>query len=209
MVQGLVVPCVPSPEVCDGVDNNCDGLIDNNPVDVGIRPDCQVGNATVPPNPTPLYWNVGSCKPGKLSCVTRTKVCGGEVTPGTEVCNGADDNCNGQIDENVPLNTMPPAQTLCPGMLAGTCNANVQCIGGTAQCVATQGPTVEICNGVDDDCDGLIDETEADDPSSPMIDVGGACGFSSVGICELGVYVCSNGVRTCVGDTGPQANRPL
>jgi hypothetical protein len=41
----------------------------------------------------------------------------------------------------------------------GTCRAGVrQCVAGILRCVATTDPAPEVCNGVDDDCDGETDE---------------------------------------------------
>jgi hypothetical protein len=53
----------------------------------------------------------------------------------------------------------------------------------------------EICNGIDDDCDGLTDEGNPDSNGAPMISAGAVtqCSDSNVGECAapLGVCVCS------------------
>ncbi|MBC8071192.1 MAG: hypothetical protein IAG13_22895, partial [Deltaproteobacteria bacterium] len=73
----------------------------------------------------------------------------GDPTAGGEVCNGLDDDGDGEIDENVP--------ELACGI--GTCEVTLAgCEGGVpAQCFPGS-PGVESCNGLDDDCDGSSDE---------------------------------------------------
>jgi hypothetical protein len=66
-----------------------------------------------------------------------------------ETCNGIDDDCNGKVDDGLPA-------VVCG---VGECQTSVtQCggDGGFSQCVPKQ-PTVETCNGKDDDCDGVVD----------------------------------------------------
>jgi len=176
-VTGLLAPCTPSAEVCDNLDNNCDGLIDNNPIDAGGM--CGL-------------TDVGECSFGVLECQGGALVCVGAVGPAAELCNNLDDNCNGVIDDN------PAGQGAPCGTDVGECDFGVnQCIGGVFVCVGGNGPAVEICNLLDDDCDGVVDD-------SP-IDTGGPCG-SNVGVCEPGVFACVNGVVDCVGGTagGPE-----
>ncbi len=76
---------LPSPESCDGEDNDCDGVSDNGNPDGGDA--CNTG---LP----------GPCQPGVLSCVSGTLVCDGDVDPAaSETCgNNIDDDCSGAID---------------------------------------------------------------------------------------------------------------
>jgi hypothetical protein len=72
----------------------------------------------------------------------------GPCVPPVETCNGADDDCDGQADEDQMDRTCTSA---CGGGVsrctAGTWSA---CMGGT--------PRVETCDGTDEDCDGAIDD---------------------------------------------------
>src|SRR5262249_55905000 len=94
-VNGMTI-CVgwvgPGKEVCNGLDDDCDGVIDNGVGGVGQM--CGVNQAP--------------CKPGVTACVNGALICQGGIQPMPEVCNGIDDNCNGQIDE-MPLADGPPA----------------------------------------------------------------------------------------------------
>jgi len=69
------------------------------------------------------------------------------------ICNGVDDDCDGLIDEGYV-----PAVTFCG---IGICSANglMQCISGIEvdSCVAGN-PETEVCDGLDNNCDGIIDE---------------------------------------------------
>jgi hypothetical protein len=82
--------------------------------------------------------------------------CNAAVHPGApEVCNGIDDNCNGQIDEG----------TLSCGV--GACARTVTaCVGGVTQTCVPGTPSPEICDGIDNDCNGLVDDTDADGDGS-------------------------------------------
>ncbi len=120
-------------EVCDGLDNDCSGGLDDNL------------------QPQPTSCGVGACAAtGQTICVKG--VLRDTCSPGqssTETCNNVDDDCDGQADELL-------------GFLdcgTGACENFVRsCVAGVPQVCVAGSPLVEVCNGIDDNCDSATDE---------------------------------------------------
>lgn len=144
-------------EVCDGLDNDCNGTSDD-VIQPGWYQDSDgdsYGNAAV------VY--VGCSLPaGYVQNATDCDDSSASVHPNaTEVCNAIDDNCNGQIDEGVPDLDSDGI----PNCLDSDADGDgVSVAGGDCNDLDAQiNPTQpEVCDSVDQDCDGVVDEGALD-----------------------------------------------
>jgi len=95
-----------------------------------------------------------------------------------EICNNQDDDCDGTKDNGLGLGVM------CDGDDTDMCLEGVTVCGGTGDVVCNDltSSSVELCNGVDDDCVNGIDDTfPIDQPCTVGL---GACARSGVLECD-------------------------
>ncbi len=175
-------------EVCDTLDNNCNGTKDEG---------CSCTNGET----RPCYGGAkgtedkGPCKPGIQTCANGAwgNTCAGEIIPKTEECNKVDDDCNGQVDDG-----NPDGGGACSTGKQGICAAGTDnCQNGALVCVQNLQPKTETCNKLDDDCDGVVDDGN---PGG-----GGACTLASLqGECKTGAQACTGGSLTCTQTVFPK-----
>ncbi len=202
--------CIPpgQPEICNGLDDDCDGLVDEDfdlqydPLNCGSCNNiCNEPNADVVCNGgecvrTECWVGYKDLDPDEPGCEYRCPV----FPEHPEECNGIDDDCDGLTDE--PDSLVAPPTDLCrttPG---------TPCEGVVPVCETRGNPpvttwycnypaTVEhnpdvpngivmdetLCDGQDGDCDGVADES--------FVELGRACDNGQVGACrDVGIVSC-------------------
>jgi alpha-tubulin suppressor-like RCC1 family protein len=142
-------------EVCNALDDDCDGVVDEGALrtfyadgdgDSFGRSDSTMSACTAPSGHTD---RAGDCNDGNAG-----------VNPSSaELCNGRDDNCDGTTDPGCSC-TDGMSRNCGPATDVGECAFGSQiCIGGSwGGCVGAVTTSAEVCNGRDDDCDGMTDD---------------------------------------------------
>jgi hypothetical protein len=150
-------------EVCNGIDDNCDGNIDEGLTFTTYYADADgdtYGDAAS------TVTTCDGAPEGYVSDATDCNDADGAVNPGaTEVCNGIDDNCDGNIDEGVQTTYYADADGDTYGDAGSTtmaCSAPEGYVADATDCNDADGAVnpgaTEVCNGIDDNCDGNTDE---------------------------------------------------
>ena len=185
-------------EICDGKDNDCDGSVDEN---------WRVGETCD---------GIGECGIGFIECSSVNSVrCstdpdGSQFNPNdpshVERCDNLDNDCDGNVDETFGIGL--------------SCNGVGLCGAGTWECLninervcssmpggSNNQAQAEICNSVDDNCNGIIDDGYMTDPGDPNF----FC--RALGECGWGHMECINdhlsGCSTDIGGSQYDVNDPL
>jgi hypothetical protein len=172
----------------------------------------------------------GFCQTGTRSCTKEGTftACEGEITPQPEVCNLADDDCDGIIDDLPEIAdaavlgycTSPAcasggfadAAITCWGPDPGVCGAGTKtCAPGPTGGTPTgcnefvHTPVAEVCNGLDDDCNGRIDDgldqegpCDLDDGSLWPADANPFADGGDAGLITQVLGECLHGQMACV-----------
>lgn len=145
-------------ELCDGDDNDCDGVTDESPTEVdwyGDRDGDGFGSSGSGVTRTCMRLGAGFSILG-TDCDDDEA---GINPAATELCNGLDDDCNGAADFELGVNDLEDDDQ--DGVVDIACGApfGEDCDDSDP---ATGGGAVEICDGRDNDCDSNVDEGATD-----------------------------------------------
>ena len=179
----------PVAELCDNMDNDCDGFADD-----GLSRTCYTG--------APATQGKGLCKAGKQTCgAGKWGACTGQVVPVSEKCDNKDNDCDGSKDESLIKKCTYTGKAGTEGV--GLCKAGESsCSSGSwAGCTGQIVPSAEACDNKDNDCDGYTDEA-----LSKKCPYTGKAGTEGVGVCKAGKSPCSFGKwGGCTGQVVPSA----
>ena len=145
----------PGTETCNNIDDDCDGSVDE---DLTTTSDCT---------------QVGSCSGAFKTCSAGSwGQC--SILPTTESCNNLDDDCDGSVDEDLTTTSDCSQTGYCSGAFK-TCSAG-------AWSICSKVAQTEVCDNIDNDCDGSTDESLTT-----------ILGCNQIGFCSGGYKTCSAG----------------
>lgn len=195
---------VPRLEICNELDDDCDGRVD------------EVSEAACETDA------LGVCAEGALACDEGAARCEPVAGATDETCDARDEDCDGSVDEDLEQSCYPTGVVGCTASedgfdCQGVCQPGVRaCTGGVlGVCTgaATPSAMVDSCTdpdnlATDDDCDGQTDEDCTCIPGTTQRCYAGPTETIGVGVCREGVQRCivergASRLGPCEGAVGP------
>ncbi len=144
-------------ELCDGIDNDCDGSIDEDFKKLKTKCTAGLGNC--------IKSGIYVCKKNGFGEECNVK----PGAPSKEICDGADNDCDGKIDNGLPLVNFYPdkdgdkyGDKTAAAVKKCAQQAPAKYVTNNRDCNDNDSkikPGVsDVCDGVDNDCDGKLDE---------------------------------------------------
>jgi hypothetical protein len=137
---------LPARELCNETDDDCNGITDDGFKRAGTK----------------CFSGEGACRSdGIYRCSadqTKSECDAPIIPPSDEICDGKDNDCDGEVDEGA----MSGTGDSCGTGQKGVCAVGLRkCVAGEIKCVPQTVPSIEICESkLDEDCDGTTDEKE-------------------------------------------------
>ncbi len=177
-------------ELCDGLDNDCDTNIDED--DAADAPIWYADTDGDGYGDVAAAASACEAPEGSVADSADCDDADPSVSPaGTELCDGRDNNCDGVADEDSAADAAAWYADTDGDGFGDPASAVVACatpvghVGGADDCddldAAVNPDAIELCNGIDDDCDGTADEDDAADASTWYADTD-ADGFGDTSV---------------------------
>jgi hypothetical protein len=168
-------------DLCNGSDDDCDPASADGSEESWIGAACDGTDADL-------------CNEGTFSCTAGAQRCSDPNDVDLELCNGLDDDCNPATPDGSAEAWLGDT---CDGTDTDLCLEGVySCAAGAQRCSDTTGSTVELCNGLDDDCNPATPDGSAE------AWLGAPCDGTDTDLCTEGTFSCSAGRQTCSDATG-------
>ncbi len=168
-------------DLCDGVDNDCDPATTDGFHMATFGNACDGADSDL-------------CAEGTIACDGTALYCGDNTGNDLELCDGVDNDCDPATADGAHEATFGD---ICDGLDADLCDeGSIACNGTALFCTDTSGDGLELCDGVDNDCDPAT----VDGSAEPTFD--DTCDGADSDLCAEGVIACDGLALFCDDLTG-------